>query len=116
MNDSGTVNSQVVDSIAVAQQATLSTDTVRASGAGKAYQSVAQSTAIAVQDAADNLRNVMTVSTTAIGAAMAELIATGEPQYVEAIEQANQVVVNAANHFKDIGESAAQILNTYPSQ
>ena len=114
--DPGTVNSQIVDSVALAQQATLGTEAVRASGAGKSYQSVAQSTAIAVQDAADNLRNVMTVSTTAIGAAMAELIATGEPQHVEAINQANTVVMNAASHFKEIGESAAQILNTYPSK
>ena len=44
-------------------------------GTIKAFQSVAQSTALAVQDAVDNLRNVNTISSTAIGVAMAQMLA-----------------------------------------
>ena len=46
----------------------------------KALQSVAQSVALAIQDATDNLRNVNTIGTTAIGAAMSQLLAAaGQP-------------------------------------
>lgn len=87
---------------------------VRASGAGKAYQSVAQSTAIAVQDSADYLRNVMTISSVAYGVAMA-LTAAGNPNASTLITNANQIVTNAAQQFKTIGLNAAAVLKAFPS-
>lgn len=82
-------------------------------GAGKAYQSVAQSTAIAIQDATDNLRNLNTISTTTIGVAMAQFLATKDKDYLEAIKTAEDVAKNAAVRFQEIGTSAAQILQFY---
>lgn len=95
--------------------ATMAPDVVRTSGAGKAYQSVAQSTAIAVQDAADYLRNVSTMSTTAMGVAMAQLLATGDPQYAQAIDTANKMMTDATANFSAIGKAAGEILNKFPS-
>lgn len=110
----GNASPQTLNAIAAVQNAAFSPDIVRRSGAGKAYQAVAQSTAIAVQDAADNLRNVMTISTTAIGVALAQLLATGDTQYAQAIDEANTVIANAADQFKKVGENAAAILNSFP--
>ena len=91
------------------------TTIIREEGAGKAYQSVAQSTAIAIQDAADNLRNINTISTTAMGVSMAKFIETGESKYAQAIELAQKMSLSAANTFKVIGINAADVIKGYPS-
>jgi len=79
----------------------------------KAKQSVAQSTAIAVQDAADNLRNLNTISTTAIGVALSQLLATGDPKYVEVIEQAQQIMAKGTDNFATLGEKAAMVAKQF---
>lgn len=111
------VNPQVIDTIKALQQATMSQPVVRTSGAGKAFQSVAQSTAISVQDAADMLRNMSTISSTAIGVAMSQMIANPDKvsEYSKIISQANTIVTNAASNFKTIGDYAAQVLSNFPS-
>jgi hypothetical protein len=88
---------------------------IREEGAGKAYQSVAQSTALAIQDAADNLRNINSISATAIGVAMAQFLETKDPAYAQAIDIATKMSVDAANTFRMIGTNAADVLNGYPS-
>lgn len=88
---------------------------VRQEGAGKAYQSVAQSTAIAIQDATDNLRNINTISSTALGVAMAQYLATGESKYAKAIELAQSMSTQAAASFLTIGTNASDVLKGYPS-
>lgn len=112
MADSERVNPQVLDTISVVQGATMVNGVVKTSGAGKAYQSVAQSSAMAVQDATDYLRNMGTMSTTAVGAAMAQLLA--DPQefvlYKEVLNEAQGLVTRAAHNFKTIGEDAAEVL------
>jgi len=80
----------------------------------KAQQAVAQSTAIAVQDAADNLRNLSTITTTAIGVALAQLLATGDPKYSKVIEEAQKVMVNGTENFASVGEKAAKVLKDFP--
>jgi len=115
MANTSTVNPQIVDALKVTGQATMAQDVVKTAGAGKAYQSVAQSTAIAVQDAADYLRNVNTIGTTALGVAMAQLLATGEPQYAQAIEQALKMTSSAASNFQVIGSNASDVLKGFPS-
>jgi hypothetical protein len=100
--------------LAALNQATLSPETVKAAGAGKAYQSVAQSGAIVVQDAADNLRNVMTISTTAIGVAMAKYIATQDPFYLKVITHAQNLVDTSASQFKTLGQDAAKVVSKFP--
>lgn len=79
----------------------------------KAQQSVAQSTAIAVQDATDNLRNISTISSTAIGVALAKLIETKDPKYAEVIVEAQKALTNASAHFADVGGKSAKILSDF---
>lgn len=88
---------------------------IRQEGAGKSYQSVAQSTAIAIQDATDNLRNINTISSTAMGVAMAQFLATGETKYANAIEIAQKMSTEAASNFLTIGTNASDVLKGYPS-
>lgn len=117
MADSLKVNPQVLDTISVIQGATMVPGVVKTSGAGKAYQSVAQSSAMAVQDATDYLRNMGTMSTTAVGAAMAQLLA--DPQdyhlYKDVIDEAQGLVSKAADNFKTIGNDAAEVLLNFPA-
>jgi hypothetical protein len=109
------VNAQVIDVINQVQLATMSPQVVLTSGAGKAYQSVAQSTAIAVQDATDSLRNISTIATTAAGVAMAQFLATGDDKYAKALAQAQALMQGATDDFTKIGTAAAQVLKGFPA-
>jgi uncharacterized protein YoxC len=115
MADISRVNPQVIDVINTVQRATMDPSVVKTSGAGKAYQSVSQSAAIAVQDATDSLRNMSAIAATAVGVAMAQFLATGEDKYAKAIEQAQKVMQGATDDFQKIGQSAADILDRFPS-
>ncbi len=108
--------SNIVSSSGSSSASAVPTTTViRQEGAGKAYQSVAQSTAIAIQDATDNLRNVNTISATAMGVSMAQFIATGDSKYSQAIELAEKMATIAASNFLLVGTNAADVLKGYPS-
>lgn len=109
------VNPQVIDAINQVQLATMSPQVVLTSGAGKAYQSVAQSTAIAVQDATDALRNISTIATTAAGVAMAQYLATGEPRYANVLTKAQELMQGATEDFTKIGSAAATVLKGFPA-
>ncbi len=115
MSEPTTVNAQVVDSLSVTKDATLTPEIVRIEGAGKAYQSVAQSMAIAAQDATDYLRNVNTISTTAQGVAMAQLLETKDSFYAEALAKAQEMAAQAADVFKTVGTNASDVLKGFPS-
>jgi hypothetical protein len=95
--------------------AMLSPSQVAAVGAGNAYQSVAQSAAIAIQDATENLRNLSSIGSTAIGVAMAQYLSTGKPEFKDAIERAQAIVSQATADFRSIGEHAAFIVNSFPT-
>ena len=110
------VNPQLVDALNVVGKSTLTPEIVSMEGAGKAYQSVAQSVAIAVQDATDNLRNLSTISTTAQGVAMAQLLETKDPFYAQVLEQAQKMVADAADTFRTIGTNASDVLKGFPAQ
>ncbi|MFM2480553.1 hypothetical protein [Celerinatantimonas sp. YJH-8] len=75
-----------------------------------AHQSIAQSTALALADATDNLRNINTISTTAISAALSQLIETGDLRYIDMINHAQQLVANGADNFGAVGEKIATVL------
>ena len=82
---------------------------------GDLYQMVAQSAAIAVQDAADNLRNIGTITSTAIGVAMAQLLANepaGDP--VKVIAAAQESLSKALDHFVAVGTAAEKIIAEFP--
>lgn len=81
----------------------------------KAIQSIGQTTAIVIQDAADMLRNVSTVEVTAIGAATAKWIATTDPQYKDIIEESINVINQAAAAYLTIGQNAYTVLSKFQS-
>lgn len=109
------VNPQILNTLEATQQATLTGTLSKHAGAGKAYQSVSQSSAIAVQDATDSLRNVSTMSTTAMGVAIAQMLATGDVKtYAPIIEQANKMMQDSANNFKLVGTNAGSLLSDFP--
>ncbi|MEZ0244874.1 MAG: RebB family R body protein [Sphingomonas sp.] len=84
---------------------------------GKAYQSVALSTAIAIQDAADYLRNMATIATTATGVATAQFLANpgSTEDYVAAMMATQQLMAAAVANFEAVGASAEQILKNFPN-
>lgn len=106
---------QVTAALAAASKATLSPSVIQAAGAGKSYQSVAQSTAIAVQDATDYLRNVMTISSVAYGMAMVLIVAGDDDKAKSLIKGATTISTDAATQFKSVGTYAGQVLKGYPS-
>ena len=110
------VNAQVVDALGILERVTLSSNVSKLSGAGKAYQAVSQSSAIAVQDATDNLRNVSTMATTAMGVAMAQMLATGDvATYTSIIQAANDMMTNSTTHFATVGTDAGSLLGSFPA-
>jgi hypothetical protein len=115
MADSNTVDGQIVDVLGKVQLATMSPQVVLTSGAGKAYQSVAQSAAIAVQDAADALRNMSTIATTASGVAIAQLLATGDPKYATALTEVQTMMKAATDDFAKVGDAATTVLKNFPA-
>lgn len=78
-----------------------------------AQQAVAQSTAMAVQDAVDNMRNLNTLTTTAMGVALAQLLATGDPKYVQVIEESQKIVAKSAEQFAKVSADAAKVLKDF---
>ena len=76
-----------------------------------AQQSIAQSTAIALADATDNLRNINTLSTTAIGVALSQYIESGDPKFKEVIENTQDLVSRGADNFGKVGEQIAIVLH-----
>lgn len=81
---------------------------------GVAIQSVAQSTAVAIADGSTYMRNVTTMATAAIGVALAQLVATKDPQWATVITNAQTAVTGAATNFKEIGTAAAEVLKAFP--
>ena len=114
--DVANVNPQVVSTLEALQKATLSGEVIKLSGAGKAYQSVSQSSAIAVQDATDNLRNINTMATTAMGVAMAQMLATGEVEpYSGIIAAAQKIATDGTTNFTAVGTGAGALLSGFPT-
>lgn len=79
----------------------------------KANQMIAQSCAIAVQDAVDNLRNVNLICATAIGVLTAKYVATKEQVYPDMIVEVGKVATQAAQNFADIGQKSAAVLKEF---
>ncbi|HVI02621.1 MAG TPA: hypothetical protein VM869_28140 [Enhygromyxa sp.] len=79
-----------------------------------AIQSIAQSTALSISDAADMLRNIETIMTTAMGVAMAKWIETPENIfYQQIVEAAGKAIESAAGNYKTIGTDAQAVLELF---
>ena len=109
------LDAQVLDTLQATQQVTMTPKVLDSEGAGKAYLSTSQTIAIAIQDAADNMRNLSTISSTAIGVALAKCLADPDKvsSYAKAISQAQDVTQTAAADFKTLGTDAAGILTQF---
>lgn len=84
-------------------------------GAAIAYQKVAQAAALAVQDATDYQRNILSISTVAQGKALALMFAEKKVDpYAEILQQAIQASTSAVKIFGDVGTAAAAVANSFP--
>ena len=95
----------------------LDPQVVKTMGAGKAYQSVATSMAITVQDATDYLRTVSIACQSAIAAFTVQFVESGgsDPLYAQNIEQMATTMEKSIQVFTDMGKAAAEVLNNFPS-
>lgn len=104
------------ESILISTRTNLSPDVVQTEGAGKAYQSVAQSMAIAVQDTTDYLRNITTLSSTAIAVCTQLMLQERKVDpYGDIIAKSQQTLNETVQIFERIGSSSAKILKEFPS-
>ncbi|MBO9707813.1 MAG: hypothetical protein J7521_06350 [Caulobacter sp.] len=110
-----TVDPSIIDALNQAQTATMTPQVVLASGAGKAYQMVAQACALAVQDAVDSLRNTNTLADTAAAAALSQLSATGDPQYVAILKATAEMKTAAVESFRAATVAAGETLKSFPA-
>jgi len=85
---------------------------------GIAYRAVAQSAAIAIQDAVENLRNINTVAATIIGAASAQAIEdpAAADQMQKVIEMAQKITDDAIENLRKVGTISNEVLQAFPSQ
>jgi hypothetical protein len=109
------VDAVIVDAINQIQFAVLSPQSVRTSGAGKAYQLVAHSAALAVQDAANALSGMSTIAATASGVALTRFLTTGDPKYLAGVAAAVDMVKLATDDFARISAAASAAVNGFPS-
>lgn len=93
----------------------LSPAIIRASGAGKAYQSVAQSSAIAISDGATYMRDIQLISTAAAATAITKFLETQNPEFLALIPIAMGLVPTATASFALIGASATAVLTSFPA-
>ncbi len=73
-----------------------------------ADKSIAQSGALAVQDAANNMRDMNTLLSTASGVALANYIETGDSSYLDALKQLNDQAKAAKGNFIDLYNSVTK--------
>lgn len=85
---------------------------------GMAYQAIAQSTAIAIQDAVENLRNINTVALTMIGAASAQSIAdpSSVDQMQKVMDMAQKITEDAIANLSRVGAATNEVLQHFPSE
>ena len=112
------------DELAQIKAQVLDPKVVKTMGAGKAYQSVATSMAITVQDATDYLRTVSVVCQSAIAVFTAQYVehATNPIEaaiygkiYAQQIEQMAKTMEKSIQVFTQMGTAAGNVLKNFPS-
>lgn len=115
MSDMTTIHPQLLDTMTQVRAAVNYPEIAVETGSGKAFNFVAQAAAMAIQDATDNLRNLSTVSTTAIGVAMTQLVSSGDLHtWGPIVTLAQGLVSSSAQDFTNIGTQAAEMLRNFP--
>jgi methylphosphotriester-DNA--protein-cysteine methyltransferase len=92
---------------------TMNPTLIKIAGAGRAYQSVAQSAAIAIQDATDYMRNMSTIAVTATGIGMAQLVA-GISNGQKVIDAATKLIGTTVTNYTNITQAAIQVATNFP--
>jgi hypothetical protein len=111
----GSVDAEVIDAINQAMQAAMQPQILQASATGKAYQMVAQSCALAVQDAVDSLRNVNMLADAAAAAALSQYVASGDDSYQRVLEATMKMRTQALEIYGAATAAAAAALKDFPS-
>jgi hypothetical protein len=75
-----------------------------------AYTQIAQTLALAVQDAADHLRNVETIAVTAQGTALRRMLEGGAQDGVETLAAVQMMVSQGQENLERIGNLARSLL------
>jgi len=87
---------------------------IQLAAAGRAYLSVAQSAAIAIQDATDYLRSISTISSTAAGIGMAMVIAGETGKGAQVIGAATTLSAAGVAQFSAISGAAIAVASGFP--
>jgi hypothetical protein len=87
---------------------------VQLAAAGRAYLSVAQSAAIAIQDATDYLRSMNTISSTAAGIGIAMVIAGETQKGAKVISTAAALATASVVQFTAISGAAVAVASSFP--
>lgn len=111
----GSVDAEVIDAINQATMAVMSPQVAVASGAGKAYQMVAQSCALALQDATDSLRNVNMLADATAAAALSQLMSTGDERYQLILDATVAMRSQAVEIYSKAAAAATTALKNFPS-
>jgi hypothetical protein len=109
------VDAVIVDAINQIQRAVMSPQSVQTSAAGKAYQAVAHSAALAVQDAVNALSGISTIAATASAIALTRFLTTGDPKYLAGVGAAVDMVKLATDDFARISTAASAAVTGFPS-
>lgn len=72
---------------------------------------IAQSAALAVQDATDALRNATAIAAAASGTALAQFLATGDSRFLDAVGPSRLLIEGAIADFQAIASASAAILD-----
>ena len=104
MEDVEFINSQVLDPTII-----------KAEGAGKAYQAVAASMAITVQDATDYMRTMSIVTQAAQAVCIEKLVVEKDLTYVAILEQVQTNMAKSIELFSKMIAAAAEGVKTFPS-
>ena len=120
------LNTQIVQAVEFTNQAVLRPQ--KASNASEdlkpnplggaiAYQLVAESGALAIQDAVDHLRNITQVATAGLAVIMAKIAKTPieAPLYAPAIEELQKMITDAATNLATVGTEVGKAMDSYPT-
>jgi hypothetical protein len=114
-SNSTTADARVVDAVNLIQGAVLAPQVVLTSGAGKAYQAVAQSMAVAIQDATDALRGTSILAATAASVSVVKFLTHGDPKYLLGVAAARDMMINATDEFAKVSANATTIVKAFPA-
>lgn len=118
MTDLTIVNPQIKDAVTTTNTAVLGASSQTALGAVR--QQVAQSTGLAIQDAVDQLQQLMVLNSAVTGKALSILLApTTTPEQAQNATSAMTTIQGAVQQgiswFESVGQAASGIIQNYPS-